>query len=67
MLAPRLILRGVMLAAGAIALPLFTSHPVALWVAFTLALGAEVLGRYLFFVSAVPTHMTAPYLGREAA
>ena len=67
LLAPRLILRGVMLAAGAIALPLFTSHPAALWVAFTLALGAEVLGRYLFFVSAVPTHMTAPYLAREAA
>ncbi|MEQ1897113.1 MAG: DmsC/YnfH family molybdoenzyme membrane anchor subunit [Vicinamibacterales bacterium] len=31
--------------------------------------GAELLGRYLFFVSAVPTHMAAPYLalGSEAA
>ena len=52
---------------GAIALPLFTSHPAALWAAFVLALGGEVLGRYLFFVSAVPKHMAAPYLGSEAA
>jgi Fe-S-cluster-containing dehydrogenase component/DMSO reductase anchor subunit len=66
-LASRLVMRGVLLAAGAIALPLFTSHPAALWVAFALALGSEVLGRYLFFVSAVPAHMAAPYLGSEAA
>ncbi len=66
-LAPRLVTRGVLLALGAIALPLFTGHPAALWVAFALALGGEVLGRYLFFVSAVPKHMAAPYLGSEAA
>lgn len=66
-LASRLVMRGVLLAAGAIALPLFTGHPAALWLAFALALGSEVLGRYLFFVSAVPTHMAAPYLGSEAA
>jgi len=66
-LASRLVARGVLLALGAIALPLFTSVPAALWVAFALALGGEVLGRYLFFVSAVPKHMAAPYLGSEAA
>jgi formate dehydrogenase iron-sulfur subunit len=66
-LAMRLVMRGGLLALGAIALPLFTSHPAALWVAFLLALGAETLGRYLFFVSAVPKHMAAPYLGSEAA
>jgi Fe-S-cluster-containing dehydrogenase component/DMSO reductase anchor subunit len=66
-LAWRLLARGSLLALGAIALPLFTRHSAALWVAFLLALGAEVLGRYLFFVSAVPTHMVAPYLGGEAA
>jgi len=66
-LMPRLLLRGVLLAFGAIALPLFTVHPIALWGAFTLALGAELLGRYLFFVSAVPKNMAAPYLGSEAA
>ncbi len=66
-LAWRLVTRGVLLAVGGIAVPLFTRHPVALWVAFALVLASEILGRYLFFVSAVPKHMTAPYLGREAA
>ena len=62
-----LIARGVLLALGAIALPLFTSQPVVLWLAFVLALAAETTGRYLFFVSAVPKHLAAPYLGSEAA
>jgi formate dehydrogenase iron-sulfur subunit len=66
-LAMRLVVRGGLLALGAIALPLFTSHPMALWFAFVLALGGEMLGRYLFFVSAVPKHMAAPYLGSAAA
>jgi len=66
-LASRFLLRGVLLALGAIALPLFTVHPIALWGAFTLALGGEMIGRYLFFVSSVPKHMAAPYLGSEAA
>ena len=30
-----------------------------------LALAGEMLGRYLFFVSAVPKHMAAPYLGKR--
>jgi Fe-S-cluster-containing dehydrogenase component/DMSO reductase anchor subunit len=63
----RLILRGVLLALGAIAVPLFTVQPVAQWTALGLALGSEVLGRYLFFVSAVPRHMVAAYIGSEAA
>ena len=62
-----LIARGALLALGAIALPLFTSHPVVLWIAFGLALASETIGRYLFFVSAVPKHLTAPYVGSEAA
>ena len=62
-----LIARGVLLALGAIALPLFTSQPIVLWLAFRLALAGEILGRYLFFVSAVPKHLAAPYLGSEAA
>jgi Fe-S-cluster-containing dehydrogenase component/DMSO reductase anchor subunit len=66
-LRPRLVARGVLLAAGAIALPLFTSNQAALVVSLLLATAAEILGRYLFFVSAVPKHMTAPYLGTEAA
>lgn len=31
--------------------------------ALVITAAAELLGRYLFFVSAVPTHMAAPYLG----
>ncbi len=62
-----LLARGALLALGAIALPLFSPHPVILWLGFASALASEVLGRYLFFVSAVPKHMAAPYLGSEAA
>jgi hypothetical protein len=38
-----------------------------LWAACGLALAGEVVGRYLFFVSAVPKHPAAPYFGSEAA
>ena len=39
------------------------------WAPLLVALSAEILGRYLFFVSVVPKHMAAPYLqiGSEAA
>jgi DMSO reductase anchor subunit len=58
----------VLLALGAIALPLFTSsNAPTLWAACGLALAGEIVGRYLFFVSAVPKHPAAPYLGSEAA
>jgi Fe-S-cluster-containing dehydrogenase component/DMSO reductase anchor subunit len=63
----RVVMRGGLLAAGAIALPLFTTRPAALWASFFLALAAETLGRYVFFVSAVPKNMAAAYLGSEAA
>jgi DMSO reductase anchor subunit len=63
----RLVMRGVLLALGAIAVPLFTVHPIAQSSALALALAAELLGRYLFFVSAVPKHMVAAYIGSEAA
>ena len=69
-----LLIRGVLLALGAIALPLLVSgsgaSPVLVMaLALALALGGEILGRYLFFVSVVPRHMAAPYLaaGSEAA
>jgi DMSO reductase anchor subunit len=61
------VLRGALLALGAIAIPLVTRQPVALAIACAVALAGEMIGRYLFFVSAVPTHMTAPYIGSEAA
>jgi Fe-S-cluster-containing dehydrogenase component/DMSO reductase anchor subunit len=65
--ATHLLTRGALLAMGAMALPLFSTTPWLLWLAFALTLIAETIGRYLFFVSAVPKHMTAPYLGSEAA
>ena len=61
------IARGVLLALGAIALPLYSSNPVVLGLALVLTLSGEAIGRYLFFVSAVPKHLAAPYLGSEAA
>jgi formate dehydrogenase iron-sulfur subunit len=66
-LASRLMWRAALLAIGAGALPLVSGRPSVLAVAFALTLAAEILGRYLFFVSAVPKHMAAPYLGSEAA
>jgi Fe-S-cluster-containing dehydrogenase component/DMSO reductase anchor subunit len=61
------IFRGVLLALGAMAMPLYSSSPLALWLGCLFALAGEIVGRYLFFVSAVPKHMAAPYLGSEAA
>lgn len=37
------------------------------WAAFAAALGAEFIGRYLFFVTVVPRNMALTYLAREAA
>jgi Fe-S-cluster-containing dehydrogenase component/DMSO reductase anchor subunit len=69
-----LLVRGVLLAIGAVALPLVVggsgAAPATIMVlALLLALGGEIVGRYLFFVSVVPKHMAAPYLaaGSEAA
>jgi formate dehydrogenase iron-sulfur subunit len=65
---PHVISRGGLLAAG-IALPLDAVTAYQWWIALGVALAAEVLGRYLFFVSVVPKHMATPYLelGSEAA
>ena len=53
---------------GGIVIPLLSDKPLFLAIAFVLALGGEILGRYLFFVSVVPKNMAASYLaGREAA
>jgi Fe-S-cluster-containing dehydrogenase component/DMSO reductase anchor subunit len=65
-LASRFLLRGALLVVGG-ALPL--AVPQWMPLALVLALAGELLGRYLFFVSVVPKHMTTPYLamGSEAA
>jgi len=71
-LARPLLARGVLLALGAIVLPLLAGSPdlaglsgagrFALPLALVLAIAGEILGRYLFFVSVVPKHLAAPYL-----
>ena len=75
-LAGRLVLRGALLVGGAIVLPIVASSLAAVparslltTAALVAALSAEILGRYLFFVSVVPQHQAAPYLpvAREAA
>ena len=68
-LKPQFIGRTVLLALGGVVLPLATADGALLWAALALALGGEIFGRYLFFVSVVPKHMTTPYLevGSEAA
>jgi DMSO reductase anchor subunit len=68
--------RSLLLAAGAIALPLWGAagpqgppSPLVIAAGLALALAGEIVGRYLFFVSVVPKHLAAPYLAtaREAA
>ena len=68
-LKPQFIGRTVLLALGGVVLPLATMDGALMWAALVLALGGEIAGRYLFFVSVVPKHMTTPYLevGSEAA
>jgi DMSO reductase anchor subunit len=61
--ATHLVARGVLLAVGAIVLPLLAAPA---WIALALAIGAEILGRYLFFVSVVPKHMATPYIAAHS-
>lgn len=61
-LRPHLIARGVLLLLGGIVLPLVATGAAVWWAALVVALAAEILGRYLFFVSAVPNHMAAAYI-----
>ena len=66
---PQLIGRSVLLALGGVVLPLSATGTALLWTALALALGGEIAGRYLFFVSVVAKHMATPYLaiGSDAA
>jgi formate dehydrogenase iron-sulfur subunit len=68
-LASRFLTRGALLILGGIVLPLLWPTTVGTYAAFVLALGGEILGRYLFFVSVVPKNMAASYLsaGKAAA
>ena len=54
--------RLALLVVGGLLLPMLSGNSIVLGAAAGAALAGELLGRYLFFVSAVPKHMTAPYL-----
>jgi DMSO reductase iron-sulfur subunit len=62
-------LRVACLLLGGIALPLIGSTTAAALAALVVVTVGELLGRYLFFVSAVPKHLTAAYapVASEAA
>jgi DMSO reductase anchor subunit len=73
-----LLIRGCLVAVGGVLMPLLVasrtdladvSIALLMGAALALALGGEILGRYLFFVSVVPRQMAAAYLpaAREAA
>ena len=59
-----LLMRVVLLLIGGIALPL-SGLAYARLAAFPLVLAAEILGRYLFYVSVVPKNIAAPYLSSQ--
>jgi len=67
-LAGRLVARGILLAVGAIALPMLATGlgdgpgQLLMGVALIVTLAAELIERYLFFVSVVPKHLAAPYI-----
>jgi Fe-S-cluster-containing dehydrogenase component/DMSO reductase anchor subunit len=73
-----LVIRGCLVAVGGVLMPLLVasrtdladvSIALLMGAALALAIGGEILGRYLFFVSVVPRQMAAAYLpaAREAA
>jgi hypothetical protein len=67
-LAASFLARGALLLLGGIVLPLLIPTALGAFASLVLALGGEILGRYLFFVSVVPKNMAASYLcAREAA
>lgn len=67
-LARTVLVRSTLLVLGGVVLPLAMPTTKGAWLALTLALGGELLGRYLFFVSVVPKNMASSYLSpKEAA
>jgi formate dehydrogenase iron-sulfur subunit len=68
MLASRFFVHGALILLGGVVLPLLLPSMLGAYLSLAAALGGEILGRYLFFVSVVPKNMAASYLsGRKAA
>ncbi len=66
-LAPLLLLRIALGIAAGILLPLLSHFWVVSVLALLIAVTAEVIGRYLFFVSVVPKNIAAAYLAHSEA
>src|SRR5262249_51082090 len=60
-----LLLRGALLIAGGMVLPLQSQGTVSLALVLAIAFCGEIVGRYLFFVSVVPKNMAASYLSGQ--
>ena len=58
---------GALLLIGGIVLPMLTPSWKGAWVSLVLVLAAEILGRYVFFVSVVPKNIAASYLSAGKA
>jgi formate dehydrogenase iron-sulfur subunit len=65
-LAPKVFWRAALLILGGIVVPLVMPTETGVWLALGLALGGELLGRYLFFVSVVPKNMASSYLSPKS-
>jgi DMSO reductase anchor subunit len=65
-LSSRLLLRYLLLGTGLFLLPFAKTHWTSVPIALAIIAG-ELVGRYLFFVSVVPTNMATEYLSAEAA
>lgn len=66
-LASKFLARGALLIFGGIVLPLLLPSSFGTYASLALALGGEILGRYLFFVSVVPKNMAASYFSAGEA
>jgi DMSO reductase anchor subunit/NAD-dependent dihydropyrimidine dehydrogenase PreA subunit len=60
-----LLLRCALLVFGGVVLPLRSQSVTGFAIAFAAAFCAEILGRYLFFVSVVPKNMASSYLSSQ--
>jgi DMSO reductase iron-sulfur subunit len=66
-LRPLFVTRLLILIAAGIVVPMTGASPSLMGIAFAAALGGELLGRYLFFVSVVPKNIAAAFTGARRA
>jgi Fe-S-cluster-containing dehydrogenase component/DMSO reductase anchor subunit len=62
----KFLLRFALLIAGGVVLPQLAAGRRGMALALAVALGGEILGRYLFFVGVVPKNIAAPYVAARS-